>query len=128
MVSEVAEVAGTQPTFWVLATAPETHSPKYFLHPLSFWGAHWVEGTALGANFAFLFSPESEFSRRSGPSWIVPGRVESWLQHFNGLWFRTGAGDPLRAQDLTLGLLPSRPSLPSDLSGYFSAFDFCQVL
>lgn len=88
------------------------HTPlNLYLHPLFFWGACWVEGNALGADFAFSFSPRSELSRSSDPSWIVPGRVQGWL-HFDGLWFRTGTGDPFREdQDLTLEV-PAKQDWP----------------
>lgn len=36
--------------------SPWNTFPKCFLHPLSFWDAHWVEGDTLGVNF--LSPPE----------------------------------------------------------------------
>ena len=111
MVSEVAEVTGTQPTFDIWSQ-PMEHTPLNIISILFFQVAPWVEGNVLGADSAFSFYPRSEFSRRSGRSWIVPGRVQGWVQHFDGLWFKTGTEDPLREdQELTLEI-PAKSTWP----------------
>lgn len=102
MMSEVAEVTGTQPTLWLLITAHGAHTPKYIFHPLSFWGSHRVEegshrveDNTLGANFAFFSPPEVSLTW-NWSAWIVPRRVEEWVQHLDGLWVRTRPGDSFR--------------------------------
>lgn len=90
---------------------------------IPFWGAHWVEGNTLGANFTFSFS--GRVWHEIWPSWLVPGRVEEWVQHL----MICGSEPELethseKTRASPWKFLPYRPGLALDLTGYFSAFDF----